>query len=321
MKRNLVLTSCAAIVGALAIYFAFKQPMTSLNLDVLVKGRNQLPIEGAQIDLFVPKKISIGKTDSTGRFKGSAKVPSGTAAILQASGLQFVLRKNIQVPMADHYPVYAVLDSQEIKMGLTSLNSKDTQINADLIAKNARQLSSKTPPLSAPTPKANQDPIQWDYSSFPQDQFETMKTIGHQWHERGLAQVTATKQTVFGSNQVFLYNDTQGILLPLGRLSHAVEFWTQSPLKHHNRVLEIKSKPNAKYHVFVNRRLIQPFKIQGGKSYFKVLESKKQSNGLVRGSYVVLVKKTHIYFKKYLSNALTSKALQIDISGQNLSRR
>ncbi len=130
INKPLVMILICGTMGFTALFFAMRSPalrgapVTELHLSVRIKGAKNIPVANARISVISTTEKEVGLTDKDGFLETTVKIPSGKLAVLQASGPQFRLRKDILVPLASKYNVRMILDPQEAEMGFMDLLSR-----------------------------------------------------------------------------------------------------------------------------------------------------------------------------------------------------
>jgi hypothetical protein len=149
-KKSLLFLAVAAAIGTLATAIKLNHlrtglvssGKTQLELNVTVRGTGGRAVKNANISIYDPEQIHVGKTNDSGFLSKKIQLSSGRSLILQADGIAFKMQRTILIPRSLEYRSSVFFDLAEVHEGNATLLSTENAETTSLV---------KTPPPVPPT--------------------------------------------------------------------------------------------------------------------------------------------------------------------------
>lgn len=140
-KKSLVFIAVAAAIGALATAIKLNHlrsglvssGKTQLELNVTVRGTGGRAVKNANISIFDPEQIHVGKTNASGFLSKKIQLSSGRSLILQADGIAFKMQRTILIPRSLEYKSSVFFDLAEVHEGNATLISTENTETTSLV--------------------------------------------------------------------------------------------------------------------------------------------------------------------------------------------
>jgi hypothetical protein len=105
---------------------------TEVLLNVTVRGSGGVAVKNANISVYNPHQIVLGKTNERGILSVTTELTSGRSLVLQADGSAFRMQRSLLIPRSQTYSATVFFDLAEVYQGnvtlLSTANSETTAL-------------------------------------------------------------------------------------------------------------------------------------------------------------------------------------------------